>query len=151
MTMVFYMDDFDKKEPKLGWWQTMCSGTEPRNQYRFTGWCLAWAVTFITTHWVLKQDFGLPTSATLVIVLVPIVVGFFALSTYTRFLRATDELVRKIQMESLAIGFGSGLVFALCYPLFEYLGAPPLAFDNVTMALIVGFVVGQVQAMKRYR
>ena len=49
-------------------WQVIkdCSGTEldRRNQYRFTAWTFAWALSYVAASWSLKADFELATPLT---------------------------------------------------------------------------------------
>lgn len=63
--------------------------------------------------------------------------GLMAVRAYVIFIRNADELLRKIHLEALAVGFGAGLVFMPTYRLCERLGAPKL--DSVDPIIV--FVV----------
>ena len=76
--------------------------------------------------------------------------GIGTLRAYVVFLREADELLRKIQVEGLALGFGVGLVFMLSYRLFERLGAPKLDSSDPLMVLVIGWAVGQWLGVRRY-
>jgi hypothetical protein len=64
-----------------------------------------------------------------------LVVASQATRSYLAFLRGADELLRSIQMEALALGFGAGVATSLFYPLLEGLGAP--AFGEHVTAVVM--------------
>ena len=76
--------------------------------------------------------------------------GIGMLRAYVVFLREADELLRKIQIEALALGFGVGAVFMLAYRLFERLGAPKLDSNDPLMVLVGGWMVGLWIGLRRY-
>jgi len=122
-----------------------------KNQYQFTAWCFAWAVLFTAANWLLKSDYSVSTSVTLLVTIVPTIVGCGAVLAYRKFIRMADELMQKIQLEGLAAGFGIGVVFALSYQIFERAGAPHLEIDDLALVLIGGWMLGQMVATWRYR
>ena len=74
---------------------------------------LAWAVLFTAGSQVLKAEYDMATPVRWLIAIVPVLVGFGAILSYRKFLRMADELMQKIQLEGLAVGFGVGVVFVL--------------------------------------
>ena len=138
-----------------GIWQMIknCSGTEldRRNQYRFTAWSFAWALTYVAASWTLKSDRELATPLTWALVAVPTLLSIVAVFAYLRFLRMADELLRKIQLDGLATGFAAGLVYIIGYQLLEAVGASPLQSDNVVLVMVFGWMLGQFVGMWRYR
>ena len=140
---------------RQSWWEMIksCSGTEAdrRNQYRFLAWLLAWAVSFLAATWALRPDLGLEGPAAWAIAIAPNVLGLGALLAYLHFLRMADELLRKIQLEGLALGFGAGVVFAMSYQLLERAGAPQLQVSDTVVVMMVGWAVGQLLGLRRYR
>src|ERR1044072_5487938 len=50
--------------------------------------------------------------------------GLVGIRAYIRFLREADELLRKIQLEALAIAFGVGVLFMMTRRLFARLRGP---------------------------
>ncbi len=62
-----------------------------------------------------------------------------------------DELLRKIQLEGLALGFGAGVIFAMSYQLLERAGAPQLQVSDTVVVMMVGWAVGQLLGLRRYR
>lgn len=130
-----------------------CSGTarDRQNQYRFTAWILAWAVSFVGAAWVLKHNPQLEAPVTWLLAFGPTIFGIGALLSYLRFLRQADELLQKIQLEGLAIGFGAGAIFSMGYSLFERVGAPTLDIGDMLAVMMFGWVIGQLVSMRRYR
>jgi hypothetical protein len=81
----------------------------------------------------------------------PLVLSIPPLLAYLRFLRMTDELLRKIQLDGLALGFAAGLIVALGYPFLERAGAPELGSSGIAMAMMICWAAGQVLGLARYR
>ncbi len=73
-----------------------------------------------------------------------------ALSAYLQLLRQADELQRRIQLEALGLGFASGAVVALLYPLFELLGAPALGGRAIAVVLLLAWAAGAWLATRRF-
>lgn len=136
-------------------WQTICAGSgtaaDRRNQYRFVAWTFAWALTFVVASWALKNHRDAMGAGGWALALLPNIFAIGALLAYMKFLRNADELLRRIQLEGLAIGFGAGIIFAIGYQLLERAGAPVLAMEDVMLVLCGGWVAGQLIATWRYR
>ena len=98
-----------------------CSGTpqDRRNSRHFTLWCLAWAVAYVGAHWTLKADLEIATALVWLLKTTPILLMIGAVFSYMHFLRKADELLQKIQMQGLAMGFGAAVVFVTGYQLLE--------------------------------
>lgn len=145
----------DSNTERRSWWKLIksCSGTEldRRNQYRFIAWLMAWAVSFLAATWALRADLGLSSPVSWLVAVAPNVFGIVALFAYLRFLRMADELLRKIQLEGLALGFGAGVVFAMGYQLLERAGAPQLQVTAPAVVMMFGWALGQLLGMRRYR
>lgn len=136
-------------------WHFMCAGAgtaaDRRNQYRFVAWILAWGISFVGANWVLQNYEGLSGPAAWSLAAVPILFAIASMYAYLHFLRQADEMIRRIQIEGLAIGFGAAVIFMICYPTFERIGAPVLEADTVLVLMMVGWVAGQLIGMWRYR
>ena len=134
--------------------QMFCAANTPtdrRNNRRFTYWCIAWAVTLIGATWMIKNVEAVSGVGAWLIALVPNVFALGALVAYMRFLRMTDELQRRIQVEGLAVGFGIGWIFAIGYQVMEAAGAPELPITAMILVLTGGWVLGTLLAIGRYR
>ena len=68
-----------------------------------------------------------------------------------RFLRMTDELQRRIQIEGLAVGFGVGWIFAIGYLVMQSAGAPALPVTAMILVMTGGWIVGNLLAIRHYR
>lgn len=140
---------------RMSFWQALAAScgtaTDRRNQYRFTGWMLAWGVSFVAGVWLLETSTGLHRGVATAIAVMPNVFALAALVAYLRFLREADELVRRIQLEGLATGFGAGAIFAMGYFLLERIGAPVLTADRTIFVMMIGWVFGQLVGTWRYR
>jgi predicted membrane-bound spermidine synthase len=141
---------------KISWWQHVLehSGSESdrRNQYRFLRWAAAWAVSFVGASWLLRAaDVGLDGWTVWAVAVAPNLLAVAAGAAYVRFLREADELIRRIQLEALAIGFATALFVGLGYALLEHAGAPELGVGNLTVVMMVAFALGGLVGLKRYR
>ena len=72
------------------------------------------------------------------------------LRAYQILLANADELLRKIQVDALAFGFGAGTIFSLCYRLGSPYGFPRAGLTASFCVLIAGWAVGQLIGMLRY-
>ena len=130
-----------------------CSGSpaDRRNQYWILVWGLVWGIGFVAAALALRPDVGLSRGATWAIALTSIALFVPPLLAYLHFLRMTDELLRKIQLEGLALGFGAGAIFGLGYPLLEEAGAPDASDSTIVVVMMVAWALGQFLGLVRYR
>ncbi len=128
-------------------------GTEAdrRNQFRFLGWLALWMVTFVAAAQWLRSDTPPAGPAAWAIASGPMILGVVTVIAYLHYLRQTDELIRRIQLEGLAIGFAAAVLFLVGYPLFEDAGAPTVSLGDSVLVLAVGWSFGQLYATWRYR
>jgi hypothetical protein len=106
---------------------------------------------FLASNRALKADYAFSTPVAWFIAFVPSVFGIGAVLAYMKFLCMADELMQKIQLEGLAVGFGVGLIFGLGYQVVEKAGAPHLENDDLALVLMGGWMLGQFVATMRYR
>ena len=136
----------------MSFWKT-CDMTERdrRNQRKFVGWWLAWAVTWTMASIAINRAWVEPGTPQLVIAVLPTFLGVGMALAYARFLREADELQRKIQLDALALGFGAGLVGAVLYRLLERAGfvSETNVLDAI-LAMIVVYVIGVFIGQRRY-
>ena len=124
---------------------------DQRNSQRFTMWCLAWAAAIIAATWIIKGIDTLPATAAWIIATAPNLLAFAALVSYMRFLRMTDEMQRRIQIEGLAVGFGVGWIFAIGYLVMQSAGAPELPVTAMILVMTGGWIAGNLLAIRHYR
>lgn len=135
-------------------WRALCgtagTKTDRANNKRFSIWCIAWAIAIVAATWVLKNLEGLPASLAWIIALAPNLLALGALVSYLRLLRMADEMQRKIHVEGLAVGFGTGWIFALGYLALEAAGAPELSVTTMVLVMTGGWMLGTVLATRHY-
>jgi hypothetical protein len=129
------------------------SGTavDRRNNRLFTIWCIAWALGIIAAAWIVRGNDALPGKVAWLIAASPNVLALGALVSYMRFLRMTDELQRRIQIEGLAVGFGVGWIFAIGYLVLQAAGAPELPVTAMILVMTGGWILGTTLAVRHYR
>lgn len=129
-----------------------CSGPtrDRRNQQRILLWALVWALSFIGLSLGLRNEwwpFGVTLAGVILIALLGIGIGF----AYRRFLRETDELRRKIEVEALGLAYAVGLVGGLTYWLLVVSGAAPAyGFAYVFAAMMLAHSAGVLVGRRRY-
>lgn len=107
-------------------------------------------MSFVTATLALKWDWVTGAVPRLAVALVPTLVAAVAIGWYVRFLRRTDELMRKIHLEALALGVGAVFLFTTGYRLLERAGAPRLDVSDPVAVLAVGWSVGILLGTRRY-
>ncbi|MFN3235793.1 MAG: hypothetical protein ACE37D_01920 [Pseudomonadales bacterium] len=124
--------------------------TDLQNNKHLSILSIAWAISIVAASAVLTQIELAPAIQWLV-VLTPNIIAYFVLRSYLKFLRMTDEMQRRIQIEGLAVGFGVGYAFALGYLVAEAAGAPPLNLAVLILVMTIGWLGGNFFAVKRYQ
>lgn len=142
------------EETRTSLWRVLCglTGTEIDriNNKRFTIWCLAWAIAIVAATFLIKSFDSMPTALAWGLALVPNLLALGALVSYLRLLRMTDEMQRKIHVEGLAVGFGTGWIFALGYLVLEAVGAPELSVTAMVLVMTGGWMLGTFLAVRHY-
>ena len=126
------------------------TATDRANTRLLNGWSLAWALLIVAAAWTLKFV-AMPETVQWIVALAPNLIALVVLQRYLRFLRMTDELLRRIHLEGLAVGFGSSYIFTIGYLIAEGAGAPPLNLAFLVVVMTTGWLAGNITAMKRYR
>ncbi|MEP7009208.1 MAG: hypothetical protein ABJC13_02695 [Acidobacteriota bacterium] len=109
-----------------------------RNRWRVTIWALAWALSFAAATLGIKKEWW-SSGVTFAAVIGTALLGLATVLAYRMFLRETDELRRKIEVEALALAFGVGVFGGLSFWLLAVSGAVEVkdfAFLFVAMILI---------------
>ena len=129
-----------------------CSGTQRdrRNQLRVTLWALVWGISFVAVAQGIRREW-LPLAAALAGVIGSALLGIATVLAHRRYLRETDELRRKIEVEALALAFGVGLVGGLTYWLLVVSGTmPATGFSYVFVVMFIAHPVGVLIGRRRY-
>ncbi|MEM8962632.1 MAG: hypothetical protein AAGD38_14195, partial [Acidobacteriota bacterium] len=105
----------------------LCHGDTPtnrRNSARLLTATLVWLVCFGLSTFALRLEWLPEGGLRIVAALIPTIAGVWVLLAHARFIRESDELQQRQQLEALAVGYGGALLLASGYALFERLGAP---------------------------
>ena len=144
--------ELSEPEAKSSFWAVCSALMTPRdrvNMRRVNVALAIWAVVFLGSTALLR--FGaVEGAAAWLVALAPATMAVIAIRHYVRFLRAADELLRQIQLEGLALGFGAGFVFMTSWRLFERAGAPHLDVSDGLLVMILFWTLGQFLAARRY-
>jgi hypothetical protein len=85
------------------------------------------------------------------VMLVPVIPAVYGLVAIMRFVRAMDELQRRVHLEGVAFAFATTIVIALSWGLLERAGAPKLPAIWVATIMIGLWGIGNRIAARRYR
>ncbi len=123
---------------------------DSRNMRNFTLWLFAAMTCFTAATLLIRKE--IIDRGPLAYALTGLTVALLVLMVraYIVFIREADELLRKVQLEALALSFGATFVFMLGYRLCERLGALKLDVDDPLMVMAVVFSIGQWIGMRRY-
>jgi hypothetical protein len=132
----------------------VCSGAyTPKDRHNlriFNVWIISAGLSFASTTFLVKARYIDTGVFGWGLALLTLGLSILAFRSYLVFLRGADELLRRIQLEGLALGFGAGGVFMLSYRLFERLGAPKLDSVDPFAVMMIFWAIGQYIAMRRY-
>ncbi len=147
-----------ERQPTGSWaWLASGFGTpaDRHNQVRMTVWALVWMMSFLAADQILKGNlgFGLAVEGPSVwlVAMFPNVLAIGVLLSYLRFLRMADELTRLVQIQGLAVGFGTWFFFFLGWQLLEDAGAGPLGDEVPILVPVFAMMAGQLYFAWRYR
>ncbi len=133
-------------------WQVLTCGpltaADRRNMLVATGWVLVWQIVFVLASETIERS---TPEAPLVwaVVAAPTVVGLGAIEVYRRFVMRADELQRRIQLHSMAIGFGFAIIGSELFELLDQ-GSMMEPSPVATMLVAVSAYVVSVLFLTRH-
>ena len=139
--------------PSLRQLMSSCWSVRPedrRNQWIATGLLFVWAVGFAGAAILIKRGVVPAGAPTYLMALVPTALGVLAVLAYMRFLRRADELLRRIQLEALALGFGAGFVASFTFDLLETAGLGRAEAINTFLVMVLFYLLGLFVGARRY-
>lgn len=126
----------------------------PLAERRLRSWMIVAAMAYLgasaAIRWRSSFPPGLPSALPLLSVLAATVCALLATRSYLLFLRTLDELLRRIEIEALAIGFGAGVIVALLYPLCEELGAPGIGGFAIAPTMLLSWALASGLGKRRF-
>jgi len=109
-----------------------------RNENRVNLWAFGWMISLVVCG-LLSQTGQIAEPFGWLLLPIPFIPGYFLVRSYLTFLREADELLRQIQFEAMAIGFGIAFVagpsMLLLTPPGPWWGLVPL------LAMCLGYCV----------
>jgi hypothetical protein len=123
---------------------------DSRNIRNFTLWLFAAMASFMVASILIRREIIDRGPLAYALTGLTIALLLVMLRAYIVFIREADELLRKVQLEALALSFGATIVFMLGYRLCERLGALKLDVDDPMIVMSLVFAIGQWIGMRRY-
>jgi hypothetical protein len=120
-----------------------------RNYSQFTLWMVAAVIAFAAAT-ILIDGRWIPDAIGWTLTVAAIVLMILAVRAYIYFLRNADELLRKVHIEALALGFGAGAIAMMGYRLCERLGAPKLDVNDPFLVMMLVWFFAQYLGQRRY-
>lgn len=136
--------------PEPGCGDGFYTARDARNQRRFTLWMLAAGLAYVGATAALRWRAALPGALPWLLSGLAWLLALQAIRRYVIFLRNADELLRRIQTEALALGFGAGAVVSMLYPLAEELGAPRLGGNAAALVMMLAWSAGTWLGTRRF-
>ena len=121
-----------------------------KNNIRFLCWTLAWAVTMVLADKAELYGWHSSSMISIIAIVVNTGLGLGMIMAFMRFLKGMDELQQKIQLNSLAMSVGVGIVGGFTYSLLATANfiADAEASDVLlimSVTYMVGVMIGQIR------
>lgn len=114
-------------------------------------WSLIWVLSFLAADLAFDSDWIEGEPAALPVIAGVTLLGVGWVLSYRRFLRSTDELIRRIHMDALAWAVGAGFVSAFTHSLLQ---AAELVTKSPTVvipvAMTAAYIVAVLVGYRRY-
>ena len=117
---------------------------------RFAAWAFLWAVTLLTCGYLIKNEI-VPEVWVWPLALLPSIVAIFPIVSYYRFVMRADELIRKIQLESICLSFAFTMFFIFASMSFRLAGLEAPTIENIAVVMSLSWMLSQFYCMWKYR
>ena len=116
-------------------------------------WTGTWVLSTAVAAFGPKFLWNFNTSLSIVGVLIHLGIGFGMILANNRYLNAVDELMRKIQLEAMALTLGVGLVVGMSYELLEDIKLISFEPQIPHLIMLMGFtyIIGIILGNRRYQ
>jgi hypothetical protein len=131
-----------------GAWKTRTQ----RDLIRLASWTGAWIVTMALATFGPQWVWDAP-GLTLLAILLNLAIGLGMIRANIRHLNMLDEMMRRIQLEAMALALGVGIVFGLSYSLLDTTGLIAADAEIAFLVMLIGvtYLVGTAVGYRRYR
>ena len=131
------------------------SDRDRRNAKRYNQWLFIWGVMFFgAIHALDPLPGGISATPVWRVLLAfsPIIPGIFLIRAFIRLFGETkEELIRKIHIESLAVGFLCAFVIGMCFALSAIIvGESVVAGPVMFVGLLAGYFVSLTLKYRKY-
>lgn len=138
------------------WWRffPICLSMTERDRHnmrRANWWLAGWMASFVGVLGLIRFHLLDAVGFVWLAIAASTGLGALAVHSYVQFLGGADELVRKIHLEALALGFATGLMGSFTFALIEQLTQYHFDLGDVVLALMAGYLVGIWTGARRYR
>ena len=130
--------------PKYHWG---ASDGDRKNQRRILWWSLAFIVLFLIASKAIESERIGSGSSAIVATIIVSLLGLGVIFAHRQFLRDADELMRKIQLDSLALAHGVGVVAGFSSSL---LLSANIVSETNALNLVAIMIATYVVSMRRY-
>ena len=107
-----------------------------KNTLNLAFWTTAWVVTMAFATFGPKFIWDSNTNYSIVFILLNTAIGVGMILSNVRYIKGMDELQRKIQLESMAIALGVGVIGGLSYSMLDTTDV--ISFDAEISHLVIG-------------
>lgn len=124
-----------------------------KNTVQLALWTGAWLLATALASFGPKLLWDFQTSLTIVGVLIQVGAGVGMIMANIRHLNGLDELMKKIQLDAMAVALGVGLVVGFSYEMLEstrLISFEP-AISHLLMLMGITYVIGTIVGQRRYR
>ena len=123
-----------------------------RNTIRIVLWMLAWTVTLVLADKAELYEWYSSATASILAITLNAAIGLGLIVTFMRYIRELDELQRKIQLDSLALAVGAGLVGGSSLSLLQTAKfVSDAEISDITLLMTLIYVAGVIVGQIRYR
>ena len=126
--------------------------TTKKNHRRILYWIVAWSVTMVLADKAELYEWHSSALISILAIVINAGIGIGMIVTFMRYLKELDELQRKIQLDSLALSMGIGLVGSFSYSLLvtaKFISDAEIS--DIILLMILTYVVGIIVGQIRYR
>ena len=125
--------------------------TDRKNQRHIVAWSVVWILPFLATNFAIESSWIESDTLALAATIGVTALGLGVLFAYRKFLSNADELMRKVQLDALALTVGVGVVAGFSYTLLESASIVGNAEAmNLVMVMVVTYITGVVVGLRRF-
>lgn len=150
LTRRFYiMNPANEPDSKSHWFYSSGKRARPYER-QIVIYTFLWALSFLVCMYSLENELVVKPYSW-VVALIPLVTFIAPLRAYSMFLMCADELVRKIQLESIVVSFAVGWLYVIGRTTLEATGMELTYADYVLVLVPFSYIFAVIFNTRRYR